>query len=200
MIFDRTNRFLAARTSTLACQFTDIFVTILIRRTFAILLALDTLTNSLAVLDKSGLTRALGIMITSRALGITAAQIPTFACIFTFRPTVRVNDTVFVEQAIFIAAASDLLRTNIVLAELEVSTGRVIVARWLTDALQAQLIGETVTVRCADVAADARFANGTGRTLCINATVGDWNAAKYRITGGARMTCTHTDMILNSTA
>lgn len=197
MVFRGAQRLLAARLAHLAGQFADLLVAVFVRRTVDVVLALDAPAVALRVARETGFARAQGVVITSRALGVSAAEDASFAWIAAVRPAVRIGHTIFVGQTVVVAAASDLFRAYVILAELEVGAAGVPVARRLADALQTQLVADAVAARCADGTADARIANGARRTLVVDAAVLDGHAAEQRVAGSAGLARAHADVILD---
>lgn len=85
------------------------------------------------------------------------------------------------------------------MAVLEVRAGRVRAARRLANALDAQLIVDTVPVGAAQRTAHTSRTLGSGWTLQIAATVLERYAAQQRITGRPRAARTNGQMVLGDT-
>lgn len=136
-------------------------------------------------------------MISSCAFSISAAQHTTFTSISAIGAAIRIGDTIFIDQTIFIGATANFFCANVVLAELEIGTTRVAVTRWLANALQTQLITDAVAIRCTNGATNASVANGSRWTLVVSAAVLNGYASEQRIASCARLTCTDADVIFD---
>lgn len=136
-------------------------------------------------------------MISCCAFGISATQHTTFTRISAIGASIRIGDTIFIDQTILVGATANFFCANVVLAELEIGTARVAVARWLANALQTQLIADAVAIRCTNGATNASVADRSRWTLVVSAAVLNGYASEQRVASCARLTRTDADVIFD---
>lgn len=152
-----------------------------------VLLAFD-LSADFSVVVESLLALALGVVVSRNALSISTAQESTSAHVFALRSSVGADSTLLANLAVIVRVALGLLYANVVLAELEVGTGRVALASRLTDAGDAELVGQAVARCRANRCADSVVAFRRSWTLIVSAAVLQLNAAEKRISSCSRLT------------
>lgn len=201
VILGSAQRIRSARLAQQTGQPAHVAVAQLVRRALLVLFALDRFAAHPAggrgIAGKAGPTRAHRLVVSSGAFGVAAAQHARLASVAALRPPVRILFAALRRSAFVVRPASHLLHADAVLAELELGARRIRLARGLADALQTDLVADTVPVGGAQRTADARIADGPRLALLIVAAVLNGHTAQQRIAGRLRVARADADVILH---
>lgn len=110
-------------------------------------------------------------MRTCHALCISATSSTSKTDRLTAGTPIGVKETSLILSAVAVDATLHLLGADVVLTELELWAGRVRLAGALTDALQAELFRDTITIAAAKRTTDSMSTNAALRTLCVLLTI-----------------------------
>lgn len=197
MILGSAECILSTRLSDQACDLAHMIIAALVVGAILIAVAFDLAATGASISEETLLAYAVGCMRTCHTLGISATGSTSQADRFAASTSVGIQQASLILATVAVQATLEFLGANIVLAELELRTGRVRFAGALADTLQAQLLRNTVAIAAAEWTADAMGTDAALRTLCILLTVLQGYTTLFRVSRTARLAGTKSQMILH---